>query len=194
MSATPAPDARRFVAVPVPDAARVLLEAARAPALATHPQLTWTRPAGWHLTLAFCGEVRGADLPALTAALTAVAADHAPIEVRTAGARRLGDGALVVTLDDAPSGALARLGDALQGRLAADGLPVHPRPVVPHVTLARAGRRVGAGRAALEAAAAAVAPVTARFPAETVALVRSELGGGPARYVPEVEVALGGPG
>lgn len=197
MSAAAAPDGRRFVAVPVPDAARVLLEAARAPALAAHPELTWTRPEGWHLTVAFCGEVPGDTLPAVARAVGEVAAEHDPLDVRTAGARRLDDAALVVAFDDVPRGALARFGDALQARLAADGLPVHRRAVAPHVTLARAGRRVvgrpGAGRRELDAAAAAVAPVSARFPVETVAVLRSELGDGPARYVAELEVPLGAP-
>ena len=51
---------RLFVAVPVPDAVRDhVLDAVGD--LRGDERLAWTRPDGWHATLAFVGEVEDAD-------------------------------------------------------------------------------------------------------------------------------------
>lgn len=101
----------------------------------------WTRPEGWHVTLAFLGEVDD---------------DLVDDVARTAGAAARGTGAVTLTLDgtghfrrrvlhvavrDRPAGAVARLGGAVQEALATASLPVQQREVTPHLTLARARRR-----------------------------------------------------
>ena len=173
---------RLFVALLVPEHVRVLGQAAAAPAREVAPELTWTRPEGWHLTLAFLGPVAVDRVPAVeeTVGGAVAAAGVGPIGCRLGVPGRFGGRALWLGVEDDPAGAIAALGEAVQAALeAAPGLPVQRQPVRPHLTLARASRR---GARITEAVTAAVAPVTASWEADEVALVRSHLGGGPARY------------
>ena len=48
---------RLFVAIDIPDEARRVLSDAVAPLRDRHDGLRWTRPATWHLTLAFLGDL-----------------------------------------------------------------------------------------------------------------------------------------
>lgn len=150
-------------------------------------QLRWTDRAGWHVTLAFYGEVPEERLPDLTGRLARAARRGRPLRLRIAGAGRFGDRALWAGITHVPGepdegGAV----EALR-RLAA--------------TTSAAGRRMGLGgqeaerfRAHLTVArvrpsarpAAGLRPyVEALDPfrgepwtAERIALVRSELPGG----------------
>ena len=180
---------RCFLGLPVPDHVRALLEGARAPALAATPNLTWTRPDGWHLTLAYLGEVPAGDLDRIREVATEVAATAAPLVAATSAAGRFGDHALWIGVDDDPAGAIAALGERLQVALAAADLPVNRRAVRAHVTLARGGR--GRRAAVDDATVAAVAPVRVHWEADEVVLWRAVLGDGPARYVPLASVPLG---
>lgn len=179
-----APD-RLFVALPVPEHVRVLVTAARAPAEAVAPELAWSRPDGWHVTLAFIGEV--ADGDAVREAVAAGLRDG-PIELALGDAGTFGGRVLWLRIHDDPQGAVARLGAAVQRSLVAADLPVQERRVRPHLTLARSAR----GRPVDETVVAAVAPVTARWEAAEVQLVRSVRGGGPARYEPVAAWSLTG--
>lgn len=136
---------RLFVALGVDEEVAADLLAATAPwragERAEAEGWRWTRPEGWHVTLAFLGRVDD---------------DLIGDVVRTAGAAARGAGAVTLTLDglghfkrrvlhvalrDRPSGAVARLGASIQEALAAASLPVQQREVTPHLTLARARRR-----------------------------------------------------
>jgi 2'-5' RNA ligase len=128
----------------------------------------WTTSEQWHVTLVFLGEVEDGAGPELATALADALAD-APADGQVAlgpATVRLGPGLLVL-----PATGLA----PLAARLAPLG-PAQDRPFRGHLTLARAGRgrRVPAGWAG--------APFRARFPVGPVALVRSHLGPGGARY------------
>lgn len=169
---------RCFVALPVPAHVRAVVSAATAPACEVGTSLTWTRPEGWHVTLAFLGDVADAELDRVGAVIAEVAAAADPMTCEVGEVGQFGRRALWLGMDDDPAGAIAQLGADLQGALAAAGLPVEQRAVRPHLTLARASRRAGD----LEAAAGAVAPVRAGWEADAVELVRSEIGDGPARY------------
>jgi RNA 2',3'-cyclic 3'-phosphodiesterase len=169
---------RCFVALPIPAHVRALVAAASAPAREVASELTWTRPEGWHVTLAFLGDVATAALDDVTGAIAGVAADTAPIACEVGEVGRFGRRALWLGVDDDPVGAVARLGAAMQSALVAVGSLDEEREVRPHLTLARASRR----RADLEAAAGAIAPVRVGWEADAVELVRSEVGDGPARY------------
>lgn len=174
---------RLFVALPIPDHVRVLGEAAVAPARDAGPDLTWTRPGGWHLTLAFLGEVPADQVPDVEAAVGDAVRAHGsgPIGCQVARADRFGGRTLYLAVADDPNDAIAALGDAVQTALTAADLPVTPRPVRPHLTLARGGRR---GARVTDETVAAVAPVAAAWEADEVHLVRSHLGERPARYEP----------
>ncbi|MTV23979.1 RNA 2',3'-cyclic phosphodiesterase [Nitriliruptoraceae bacterium ZYF776] len=168
---------RLFVALPIPDHVRMLGVAARAPAEAVLPALGWTRPEGWHVTLAFLGEVADDDVPRVGPVVAEVARRHAPIGCHLGAAGRFGDRVLWLGVEDDPVGAIAALGDEVQGALAAAELPVRVAPVRPHLTLAR-GRSGGVGHDHV----AAVAPVTVGWEVAHLEVVRSHLGDGPARY------------
>jgi RNA 2',3'-cyclic 3'-phosphodiesterase len=170
---------RLFVALPVPDHVRVLAQAAAAPARDAHPELTWTRPEGWHVTLAFLGDVAVERVPELSSVVGPVAATAGgPIACHLGPAGSFGRRALWLEVLDDPRGAVAWLGAAVQDALAGASLPVQRQEVRPHLTLARASKRGADARDAV----AEVASVTAAWEADEVALVRSHVGGGPARY------------
>jgi RNA 2',3'-cyclic 3'-phosphodiesterase len=170
---------RLFFAVPVPGASRAPLEAAL-PGLA--PLLAGgrlTTAGGWHLTLAFLGQVR----PELADAVVRVG-EAAVAGVPAARLRLEGSGAF-------PSGRRARVlwagigGDTdvlvrLAASLAAEcrraGLRFEERPLVPHLTLARFSTPAPVPDAALELVAAAAAAGPA-WQARALACYRSILGG-----------------
>ena len=172
---------RCFVAVPLGDALRTELARAAAGWRTQPPAdaLRWAEPDAWHLTLAFLGAVDPEDVPGIAEAVRRVAASHEPMEVATGrlGAfHRPGSVRVLwygVADADGHLAALARdLGDALA--LSDDG------PFRAHVTLARARRRPIDLRAWIEAASAS-AP-EGRLTVDRIALMRSHLGAGPARY------------
>lgn len=177
---------RLFAGVAVPPAVTEPLAAALAPLRAREPELRWARPAGWHLTLAFLGDVPPTVRDPAVAVLTEVADAHAtavaPAQLTLAAAGRFGARVLWIGVGDEPVGWLATVGAGLQAGLAAAGLPVQRREVVAHLTLARAGRGpVTAGhRAAVDRVRAGLGEATWTAPALT--LWRSRLDAGPARY------------
>lgn len=172
---------RLFVALPVPAHVRTLITAAAAPARDAAPELTWTRSEGWHLTLGFLGDVADEAVADVGRVIAAVVAPRAAITCALDRPDRFGHRTLWLGVRDDPDGAISSLGDAVQGGLEAAGLPVRPRPVRPHLTLARASRT---GAEVSDAVVGSVAPVGASWEADEVQLVRSHLGGGPARYEP----------
>lgn len=177
---------RLFVALPVPPHVRDHVRAAVA-AWWDDDRVAWTRPPGWHVTLAFLGEV-DAPTPDVVDAVRAGCGAGGVDRVRlaTAGTTRLGRGALALQVEDTPDGAVATLGADVQSALEAAGLPVHRRPVRAHLTLGRARRRrpvPGDLRATVR-----VPPVT--WTAREVEVVESVLGRGPADYAPVATVGL----
>lgn len=151
-------------------------------------RMAWTRPEGWHLTLAFLGEVDDDRLAPVVAAVEAgvAAAEIRPTALTTGAVTTLGRGALAVEVADDPSGALDGLGRAIQDALAAVDLPVTPRPVRPHLTLGRARRRRPVPADLVEE----VRVPAVSWVADTVAVVRSILGKGPAAYEIQATVPL----
>ncbi len=177
---------RCFVAVPLPAALRSHL----AEALAgwrgepVAPDLRWTAPDGWHLTLAFLGATDPDAVPALLAGLRTATTDRPAWTAPTGSLGTFpGPGrARVVWCGVAdPDGRLAALATAVRGALE----PVAPAlrassPFRAHVTLARARDARGADVAAWMAGRRA--PVGA-IRVDRVVLYRSHLRGGhPARY------------
>jgi RNA 2',3'-cyclic 3'-phosphodiesterase len=193
------PSARRFVAVSVAPAVGAALEPVVGRVRGRADELSWTRAAGWHLTLAFLGRVEDDRLGEVVAAVqTGVEA------ARGAEARRLalgepgrfGPRVLWVDVVEDPDGWLRTLGEHVQVAIAGAGLPVERRPVRPHLTLARGGR----GRpvrdrhldALREALAGAPEVAGSSWVVDEVQVWRTELTRGPARYHVEATIPLAG--
>jgi RNA 2',3'-cyclic 3'-phosphodiesterase len=101
----------------------------------------WTRPEGWHVTVAFLGQVPDGDVERVAPAVRAGIADASPFVLRLGGLGRFGARVLHVAVEDEPPGALATLGRHVQAAVAAAGLPVQEREVRGHLTMARSTRR-----------------------------------------------------
>ena len=176
---------RCFVAVPVPDELRAALRSAievwrNEP---DPPDLRWTDPAGWHLTLAFLGSVEVGILGAIELAVADAAARARPASLDAGG------------LGCFPSPGRARVlwygvaDPQATLRTLADGVHELLAPMVPslgdegpfrgHVTLGRARGRLGSDLSSWMTRHAAP---TGTVPLERVILYRSHLGTGPARY------------
>ena len=80
---------RLFVAPTPPEAVAEELAARVAPLRALAPELRWSRPEQWYLTLAFLGEVAGAAREDMASRLERAARHHAPLPLSFAGARTL---------------------------------------------------------------------------------------------------------
>ncbi|NJP99956.1 RNA 2',3'-cyclic phosphodiesterase [Streptomyces zingiberis] len=131
---------RLFAAVVPPDPVAGELAAAVA-ALREIPgadRLRWTHRHGWHLTLAFFGEVAAEPLPGLHRRLARAAHRHPPFELGLSGAGRFGQRALWAGVrgDTAGISRLAATAVAA-GRRAGLVLPDEPPRFTPHLTLAR---------------------------------------------------------
>jgi 2'-5' RNA ligase len=181
---------RLFVAVTPPAEALDELSAATAALRSAGPELRWTRPDQWHLTLAFLGEVGDGARADLAARLGRTASRHPPIRLALHGAGRFGDRVLWtrVTGDVVALRGLAASVRAAARRARVD---VEDRPYRPHLTLAR-GRDGVDLRPLVEALAGfAGHPWTAG----ELSLVRSHLGAGPgrtSRYEPVASWTLSG--
>jgi 2'-5' RNA ligase len=184
---------RCFVAVPVPRTLRASLQVAVAEWRAdpAAPDLRWTEPEGWHVTLAFLGATEPATVPGIREQLTELAGRVDPFVVSTAAAgafpRPGAAQSLWLGIDD-PDRRLAGLAEWTQAAL----LPAdRRRRLRPHLTLgrsrARRGEPLGPWIAQLSFPATPI-------PVDEVVLYRSHLGRGPARYEDLARVPLGGAG
>ncbi|RKT16377.1 2'-5' RNA ligase [Streptomyces sp. 1114.5] len=183
---------RLFVAVIPPVVALQGLSDAVAPVrrLPGADRLRWTTVEGWHLTLAFLGEVPAERLPDLEAGLADVAEVHPVHRLRIAGAGRFGDRVLWAGVEG-QSWALRRLAEAVTEATAevtaetADTFAFHA-----HLTLARAGSSRGHRRAVQRVAAAELEGLAAaladyrgpEWDAAELHLMRSDPGGGHPHY------------
>ena len=192
---------RVFVAVGVPESARAELEAAVAGLRGRLDGVRWTAPDSWHLTLAFIGEVGEERLPRLAARLERAAARHPAHRLRLAGAGRFGDRALWAGVrGDVRT--LGRLAQSAQAAARREGFPGEDRAFRAHLTLARSGGRQrgdhGHGVDLRPAVAALEGFEGTAWTVRRLLLMRSHLGGGPARYEelaswPLAEPSLAGP-
>lgn len=167
---------RLFVAVRPPAPAIAELEMLVTPLRRAHPELTWTLPAQWHLTLAFLADVPDERLPELERRLGRAAQRHAPPRVAFTGAGRFGDRVLFAKIAGETE-ALRRLAEAVQAAARRTGLDGEDRPYRAHLTLARA--RSGGDVRPLLADVSAFSGT--EWPVAEIELVRSRLGQGPDR-------------
>lgn len=171
---------RLFVALDLSAEAEDRLRRAVGPLRGRYDGLRWTPPEGWHVTLAFLGEVVDDGLAAVTGAVgdAVAAAATEPIRLRLDAPGHFNRRILWFGVADDPPGAVATLGVAVQRAAAAIGVPVDEKPVHPHVTLARAR-----GRERVPADVLADVPqVEVAWDVAEAFLYRSHLGRGAARY------------
>lgn len=178
---------RLFVALPTAPQLRVGLVPVVDDLRERFDRLRWSRPEGWHVTLAFLGEVAAERVGEVADVLDREVAGVAPFELRSAGAGRFGRGVLWLGVDSDPAGRVTELGERVQAGIETAGLPVERRPVHPHVTLARGGKRRVTDGLVAEVAVAEVA-----WSADRIELWSSRLGSGPARYTVEHVAPLPG--
>jgi RNA 2',3'-cyclic 3'-phosphodiesterase len=196
---------RCFIALPLPEGARDALAGAAAALAPRGPGLGWTKREGYHLTLAFLGEIDGPSLEAAAEALGA-AAGFGDIAFGFAGLggfpARPPWRVLYARLEDGGRSSLLyrRVNEALAAAARRAGLtPLNPewpggRPFAAHVTLARAraGRPAALGPAAGRELGVALGGA---WTFDRCALYKSELRSSGAVYteLEAVELSRSGP-
>jgi 2'-5' RNA ligase len=169
--------ARLFIALEVGEADRVALVHWAQQAVGADQGMRVVAPEQVHVTLAFLGHRSPDEIEPLGALVGAFAGRPAPA-LRTAGALWLSPRrphVLTVAIDDV-TGALAALHDELWTALEEHGHERERRRFRPHLTVARV-------RHGWTAPSSRLPPAPERdLAAGSVTLMRSWLGGGPARY------------
>lgn len=178
---------RIFCAVSLSEEARQRAAAhvARLREIAPRAKISWVRPESLHLTLKFFGEIDAAMLDKIARASGRAAAGCAPFALRLNGSGNFPPRAAksrILWLDVADDhGRLAHLQTRLEDECVAEDFPREAQAFRPHLTLARV--RVADAetrRAAVAHSESGFAPVS--VPVEALAVMRSELGPGGARY------------
>ena len=174
MRAPEAASERLFVAVP-------LTEQARQEIIARLPVLPGrlVPPQNWHFTLRFLGETGAATRDRLIAELR-----RAPLGSRFAisfgalGAFPRANRARILWLGvDEGAARLVSVAESVESAVRRAGLPAEERPFKPHLTLSR----IEPTRSVADVLTGHP-PLQVLMPVTQIALVRSELGKGPAQY------------
>lgn len=186
---------RLFVAVDLPDELQRALDERVAPLRETLPAARWVRPANWHLTLAFLGEVGESRIGELADALAVRLGPESGFAAHFAhlGTFPSSGPVRVLWLGLEPSPRFARLAELTQDAVRTCGLPFDDRPFRSHVTLARCEPAWAAQeRAAVATAGQTLAPhlPALQFPCQVVRLLSSVLGRGAPVYRVEAAIPL----
>jgi RNA 2',3'-cyclic 3'-phosphodiesterase len=122
------------------------------------PDLRWSAPESWHITLQFLGNSARAQYDCLIPRLADVPAAPVPIELAGVG---IFDRAGIVYLGVEPSSPLLALQERIVAATTRCGYEAESRPYHPHITLARA--KGGSGTRELRALAARLPGESHRF-------------------------------
>jgi RNA 2',3'-cyclic 3'-phosphodiesterase len=189
---------RTFIALERNEALQGYLDGIIRQAAAELPRLSWVRPAGIHLTLAFLGELSGPELLQAEVAAELAAQNAAPFEYRLSRPGIFGSPrqprVLWVGIEE-PSGRLQRLRQALTRELQQRGFAVDTRPFSPHLTLARCKVSLRAEeqerlQRILRAGRLSSPPATS-YPVRQISVMESELARGGAAYTSLRDYLLG---
>lgn len=165
---------RLFVALTPPADIVEELQARVALLRELEPDLRWSRPAQWHLTLAFLGPVGDESRDELTRRLGRAAGRCPPLALSFGGGGRFGHRVLWTRVRGERD-RLRRFADSVRAAARRSGLAVEQRPYRPHLTLARATTAVD-----LRPLVDALAPYEGSpWIADELHLVHSRLGAGP---------------
>ena len=171
---------RLFFGVPVPGPARAPLEAALPRLEPLLPGARLAPPGGWHLTLAFLGQVQPEMADEVVRVGEAAVAGVGPARLRLEGAGTFPESGrkarVLWTGIGGDTEALVRLAAALSSASKAAGLRSEDRPLAPHLTLARFSTPAPVPQEALDLVAAAAAE-SEPWEARELACFRSTLGG-----------------
>jgi 2'-5' RNA ligase len=171
---------RLFFGVPVPGPARAPLEAALPELEPLLPGARLAPPGGWHLTLAFLGQVQPEMADEVVRVGEAAATAVGPAGLRLEGAGTFPESGrkarVLWTGIGGDTEILVRLAAALSSACKAAGLRSEDRPLAPHLTLARFSTPAPVPQKALDLVAAAAAE-SEPWEARELACFRSTLGG-----------------
>jgi RNA 2',3'-cyclic 3'-phosphodiesterase len=192
------PGFRLFIAIDLPEGWTAAL--AQTQALLRRrglEQLRWVRPEGVHLTLKFLGSVDAALVDDLIAALRLAAAECSPFTLKLGSLGGFGPPSRPRVVWAGVNGdlyALTRLWRAVEAHVGPLGFPPERERFSPHLTLARVP-----DHSPRDLAASIAATLTANEPplagpllVREIALMRSHLGPGGARYERLAAAALTG--
>ena len=179
---------RAFVAVELPDSVRAALRESISQAAEMHPEVAWTDPVRWHLTLAFLAELPEERVPDLVRRLERAGSRTLPFELALDGVGRFGHRVVLARVaGDVPS--LRRLAHRTAAAARRAGVDVPEARYRPHLTLGRARRPIDL-RPVVDALDAVRAPT---WRVDHVVLVKSVIGADPQHEV-VARVALSSPG
>ncbi len=192
------PTIRTFVAIELSEALKAALREVQSDLAGEVPSrsIRWAQSNGIHLTLKFLGDTPQEKVAAVEEALALAAAESSPFVVSLAGMGCFPNTrqprVVWVGLQE-PSGALVRLQQAVETRVAPLGFPTEKRPFNSHLTLGRVQqyaartdvRRIG------EAVAASEVGVLGEMRAAAVSYIKSDLRPGGAVYSTLLEARLG---
>jgi 2'-5' RNA ligase len=171
---------RLFFGVPVPGPARAPLEAALPRLEPLLPGARLAPPGGWHLTLAFLGQVQPEMADEVVRVGEAAVAGVGPARLRLEGAGTFPESGrkarVLWTGIGGDTETLVRLAAALSSACRAAGLRSEDRALAPHLTLARFSTPAPVPQEALDLVAAAAAE-SEPWEARELACFRSTLGG-----------------
>jgi 2'-5' RNA ligase len=175
---------RLFVALNLPKQERTRIQRAVARLRDSEFPVRWIEPDGYHLTLKFLGEVRAELVPTLERAIDRVAAatNAFPLSISGFGAFPTIRRPRVLWLGVDPSPALRCLKQDLEWGLASHGFERETRAFHPHITIGRAEDEEGAGAFRGLDDLAAGLRFSAKVPAVTVDLMRSQVARGGQKY------------
>jgi RNA 2',3'-cyclic 3'-phosphodiesterase len=130
---------RAFIAIDLPDDVRAAIAKAQADLRQTvGVKISWAKVGNLHLTLQFLGDVEESAVEAIRAALAGIAGDHAPFELRVAGAGAFPDErrprVLWVGCED---GKLTALAKSVHAAMRPLGFEPEQREFTAHLTLGR---------------------------------------------------------
>ncbi|WP_108664705.1 RNA 2',3'-cyclic phosphodiesterase [Euzebya rosea] len=183
---------RSFVALPVPTAVATMIQPAVGVLRDRWPGLRWTDPLGWHLTLAFLGEVDDATATAVCDAVRSAVADVPSVAVRLPGSADTAPGSRGIVWLPVTSPPLPALAEGVRDACDAAGAPPdRDRAFRGHLTLCRVPRRSTDDPAALaRTVAAAYDGPPLSWTADRVEVLRSDRTATGARYVELASIPL----